>query len=67
MQEKLGLQYEHTESNVSVNATGVKPFYYSLNIRAAAFGYQPAFTSLEGVLIEATAMLHQQAANEASN
>ena len=61
MQDKLGLQYEYSQSNVSVNATGGKPFYYSSNIRASAFGYQPAFTSLEGVLIEATAMLHQQA------
>jgi hypothetical protein len=36
-----------------VNATGSKPHYYSLNTRAADFGYQPGFTSLDGVLIQA--------------
>jgi len=52
MQEKLGLQYEITGAAAGVNATGGKPHYYSLNTRAADFGYQPAWTSLEGVLIE---------------
>jgi nucleoside-diphosphate-sugar epimerase len=60
MQEKFGLQYETTQAAVSVNATGGKPQYYSLNTRAAEFGYQPALTSLQGVLQEATAMLQQQ-------
>lgn len=52
MQEKLGLKYEVTESSDSVNATGGKPNYYSLNTRAADFGYLPRFTSLDGVLKE---------------
>ena len=52
MQEKFGLQYEITETRAGVNATGSKPHYYSLNTRAADFGYQPAFTSLRGVLQE---------------
>ena len=52
MQEKFGLQYEITGASASVNATGSKPYYYSLNTRAADFGYQPAWTSLEGVLQE---------------
>jgi len=52
MQEKFGLQYEITGAAVGVNATGSKPHYYSLNTRAADFGYQPAWTSLEGVLQE---------------
>jgi nucleoside-diphosphate-sugar epimerase len=60
MQEKFGLQYEILQAAVSVNATGGKPQYYSLNTRAAEFGYQPALTSLQGVLQEATAMLQQQ-------
>lgn len=53
MQEEFGLQYEIAESTASVNATGSKPHYYSLNTRAADFGYQPALTSLEGILKEA--------------
>lgn len=52
MQEKFGLRYEATEANASVNATGGKPHYYSLNKRAADFGYQPKLASLEGLLIE---------------
>ncbi len=57
MQEKFGLRYEITEVTVSVNATGSKPHYYSLNTRAADFGYQPGLTSLEGILREAGAVL----------
>ena len=60
MQEIFGLQYETTKATTSVNATGNKPHYYSLNTRAADFGYQPALTSLEGILKEATAVLQQR-------
>lgn len=56
MQERFGLKFEITEG-ASVNATGRKPHYYSLNTRAADFGYQPSLTSLEGVLQEAEAIL----------
>jgi len=54
MQEKFGLRYEIAEATASVNATGSKPHYYSLNTRAADFGYQPALTSLQGILKETT-------------
>jgi len=60
MQEKFGLQYEITEAAAVVNATGRKPHYYSLNKRAADFGYQPRMTSLEGVLLESGKILHHQ-------
>ena len=60
MQEKFGLRYEATEANIAVNATGGKPHYYSLNKRAGDFGYLPTFTSLEGILQEANAILQQQ-------
>jgi len=53
MQENFGLRYEVADAVASVNATGSKPHYYSLNKRAADFGYQPALTSLEGILREA--------------
>lgn len=53
MQEKFGLQYEIVQTEASVNATGGKPHYYSLNTQAANFGYRPRFTSAEGILMEA--------------
>lgn len=58
MQENFGLRYEIAEA-ASINATGDKPHYYSLNNRAADFGYQPDLTSLEGVLMETAAILKQ--------
>lgn len=60
MQERFGLCYKITEAVAGVNATGKKPHYYSLNTRAADFGYQPALTSLEGILQEASALLQTQ-------
>lgn len=57
MQERFGLRYEITEVTTSVNATGSKPHYYSLNKRAANFGYKPSLTSLDGILQEAGAVL----------
>jgi nucleoside-diphosphate-sugar epimerase len=50
MQEKFGLRYEVIDSTSGVNATGGKPHYYSLNKRAAEFGYQPNLTSLDSII-----------------
>jgi nucleoside-diphosphate-sugar epimerase len=58
MQEKFGLRYEIAEATASVNATGSKPHYYSLNTRATDFGYQPSLTSLEGILQESEKILN---------
>jgi len=64
MKEKFGLQYEISAATVAVNATGSKPHYYSLNKRAADFGYIPTLTSLDGVLRESEAVLkHPTACN----
>lgn len=49
MQERFGLGYEVIQSASKINATGSKPHYYSLNTHASNFGYQPKFTSLEGI------------------
>jgi nucleoside-diphosphate-sugar epimerase len=57
MQERFGLRYEVAEATASVNATGGKPHYYSLNTRAADFGYRPRLTSLEGILQESESIL----------
>jgi nucleoside-diphosphate-sugar epimerase len=56
IQEKFGLRYEVVEA-AGVNATGNKPYYYSLNTHAGDFGYQPGLTSLEGVLKESGKIL----------
>jgi len=53
MRENFGLQYKYVENADGVNATGRKPYYYSLNKRASQFGYQPSLTSLEGIIYEA--------------
>lgn len=60
MHEKFGLEYKVVEAITSVNATGNKPHYYSLNRRAADFGFHPDFTALEGVSREASLMLRQK-------
>lgn len=60
MQEEFGLRYEIAAASSSVNSTGSKPHYYSLNRSAADLGYQPTLTSIEGVLKEAAAILQQQ-------
>ena len=59
MQDNFGLRYEVITNNAGVNATGNKPHYYSLNTKAADFGYLPSFTSLEGILRETKLIIHQ--------
>jgi nucleoside-diphosphate-sugar epimerase len=59
MREKFGLEYEITKAKAGINATGGKPYYYSLNTRAADFGYKPELTSIEGLLQEARVILQQ--------
>ena len=57
MQEKYGLQYDIVEATIAINATGSKPYYYSLYKEAANFGYQATMTSLEGLIAEMNAIL----------
>jgi hypothetical protein len=57
MHEKYGLQYEVLSTPIVINATGSKPYYYSLNKEAANFGYQATMTSLEGLIAEMNAIL----------
>jgi len=61
MQQTFGLQYEVVGSGVAINATGSKSQYYSVNYRAADFGYRPGLTSLQGIIREASAVLGGQA------
>jgi len=59
LKDRFGLRYETAPASaaVTVNATGAKPHYYSLNRKAETFGYFPAYSSLAGVLEEAAALL----------
>ena len=59
MQNNFGLIYHVSVSDTVINATGGKPYYFSLNKRAENFGYQPTLTSLDGLLIEAHKMLKE--------
>lgn len=52
MKDEFGLLYKVSESFSCVNATGTKPYYYSVNSSAADFGYKPSMTSLEGAMLE---------------
>ena len=58
MQEKFDLRYEISSAPAGVNATGTKANYYSLNTRAADFGYQPSLTSIDGILRESETILN---------
>lgn len=59
MQAEFGLKYEVQDAGAAVNATGQKPNYYSLNHKAAAYGYKPFYSSLDGIITETRAILHR--------
>ena len=59
MQHNFGLQYARVEHHAALNATGLKPHYYSLNRQAACYGYQPQLSSAEGIVQESDALLRQ--------
>jgi len=52
MQAHFGLKYEVQENSEIINATGIKPYYYSENKRAERYGYYPEYSSLDGLLSE---------------
>ena len=60
MQNHFGLNYELVQSSIGVNATGIKPHYYSQNKKSVDFGYTPIFTSLDGILHEMGLMLQSR-------
>jgi nucleoside-diphosphate-sugar epimerase len=57
MRDRFGLNYEMSDINDIVNATGSKSHYYSLRHNAKAFGYQPMLTSQECIIFEAKKIL----------
>jgi nucleoside-diphosphate-sugar epimerase len=58
MAENFGLKYKSKSCGVAINATGAKPYYFSVNNSAAKqFKYEPSLTAMEGVLREACLIL----------
>jgi len=49
MEERFELQYKTIQSR-TLNATGKKPNYYSINKKAKELGYEPKYTSLENII-----------------
>lgn len=49
LKTRYGLKYEVMDSKITLNATGQKDHYYSLNNIAHTIGYTPVHTSLEGI------------------
>jgi len=68
MQRRFGLRYQVTAGAGPaagiVNATGAKPFYYSLNRQAAELGYQPAYSSIDGITVESAIILGRDATQQ---
>lgn len=56
MGERFGLRFEVVES-AGVNATGSKANYYSINKQAHQIGYEPRYSSIDGIEVEAAAIL----------
>lgn len=55
--KRFGLRYEVIESETPAGATGFKKNYYSVNRSAQDLGYQPRFSSMEGITLELKSLL----------
>jgi nucleoside-diphosphate-sugar epimerase len=59
MELSFGLQYQVSNNASHPNATGLKPFYYSEDHSASCFGYEPQYSSLEGLKKELSLLLNK--------
>ena len=57
MSEKFPLSYHVEYSHDVISATGQKMNYFSRNRTAERFGYKPLYSSLDGLLLEASKAL----------
>ena len=57
LHNQLGLRYKFNDFSSTLNPTGVKLHYYSNNRYAKKLGYEPKYSSLDGVTIELKALL----------
>lgn len=67
LKEKFGLDFCLTEETEIVAATGNKVNYYSKNTKLSEFGYKPQYTSLDGIVIEANAILNSEQLHQVVN
>jgi len=58
MQKEFSLQYELSDKNMRLNATGNKMNYYSLNRQTEGFGYIPRYSALKCVQCELNLILN---------
>lgn len=65
MADAFGLRHTVVPHPDIVNATGLKPHYYSLNHVAARFGYQPSRTSAEAIVEEVSVVLRRDVVSHA--
>jgi nucleoside-diphosphate-sugar epimerase len=64
MEVNFGLKYELTENINTINATGIKKNYYSINKRASQFNYKPTLTSLMNINKELRIILSNSKENQ---
>ena len=57
MKDNFGLNFEISPLESGLVASGIKPHYYSLNKKAAEFGFEPTMTSIDSVIGEASLLL----------
>ena len=57
LSDEFGLRYEQKSTAHTINATGLKPCYFSLDRTAAAWGYQPPHSSAQAIQNEVASML----------
>jgi nucleoside-diphosphate-sugar epimerase len=57
MHEQFGLKFTVSDKFAAINATGLKPHYYSLNKVAETLGYTPNLSSAEGLLEQTNQIL----------
>lgn len=60
MQKEFSLQYKLIGEHESVNATGGKSNYYSLNRGAENLGYKPNYSAIECILTECNLLIQNQ-------
>ena len=58
LQSKFGLKFKFDDAQRTANPTGVKTHYYSKNTFAQKLGYEPKYSSLEGVTLELQILLN---------
>jgi nucleoside-diphosphate-sugar epimerase len=59
LQNKFGLKFKFHDAQLTANPTGVKTHYYSKNQFAQKLGYEPKYSSLEGITLELEALLNR--------